>query len=111
MSNVLEGPILLAVFEEPSQCCYQLPLETCVLLLRYLHLPVGLVHARLQEQQHPMHVLEVPNNRGLQKLFFYSFLLYTMSRANTQCTARGQETREAGVGRKKQWGTETLGDL
>ena len=32
-------------------------------------------------------------------------------RANTQRTARGYETRGAGVGRTKQWGTETLGDL
>ena len=32
-------------------------------------------------------------------------------RANTQCIARGHETRGAGVGRTKQWGTETLGDL
>ena len=35
-------------------------------------------------------------------------------RANTQRTARGgggHETRGEGVGRTKQWGTETLGDL
>ena len=32
-------------------------------------------------------------------------------RANTQRTARGHETRGAGVGRTKPWQTETLGDL
>ena len=32
-------------------------------------------------------------------------------RANTQRTTRGHETRGARVGRTKQWGTETLGDL
>ena len=32
-------------------------------------------------------------------------------RANTQRTARGHETRGAGEGRTKQWGTETFGDL
>ena len=32
-------------------------------------------------------------------------------RANIQRTARGHETRGAGVAGTKQWGTDTLGDL
>ena len=47
-------------------------------------------------------------------LFFMGFFVYLVEahmRANTQHTAKGHETRGAGVGRTKQWGTETLGDL
>ena len=43
--------------------------------------------------------------------FFFVYLVEAHVRANTQRTARGDETRGAGVGRTKQWGTETLGDL
>ena len=43
--------------------------------------------------------------------FFFVYFVEARVRANTQCTARGHETRGAGVGGTKQWGTETLGDL
>ena len=42
---------------------------------------------------------------------FFGYLVESRVRANTQLTARGHETRGEGVGRTKQWGTETLGDL
>ena len=41
---------------------------------------------------------------------FFVYLFEASMRANTQSTARGHETRGVGVGRTKQWGTETLGD-
>ena len=55
--------------------------------------------------------IEFEKCKDHDRFIFFVYIVEARMRANTHRTARGHETRGAGEGRTKQWGTETLGDL